>query len=282
MNNFRTNLLACVLAIFVSGCGFRFIYNHLDWWANWYLDDYVTLTELQQQAFDRSFEALHDWHRTTQLPLYVKQLKALQFSINNDLGEQQVAENLTQLLEHWQNILIAVEPKLQPLAFSLSAKQKQQLLLALKAAQQEQIDDNEILTQQQWIEVRAEQQTDQLKAWFGRLSTKQKQQVSLLSQSYQRSFEPRMNYRQHWTNQFAELLNSELPEHQFKFEFYRLFVNGRSLRDDNLNAITKNNNQVFARIFVYMTTSATDKQRKRINKKINKLVGDLNYLIAND
>ncbi|WP_077288392.1 DUF6279 family lipoprotein [Cognaticolwellia aestuarii] len=282
MNNFRTHLLACILAIFVSGCGFRFIYNHLDWWANWYLDDYVTLTESQQQAFDRSFEALHDWHRTTQLPLYVKQLKALQFSINNDLGDQQVTENLTQLLEHWQNILMAVEPKLQPLAFSLSAKQKQQLLLALKAAQQEQIDDNEILTQQQWFEVRAEQQTDQLKAWFGRLSTKQKQQVNLLSQSYQRSFEPRMNYRQHWTNQFAELLNAELPEHQFKFEFYRLFVNGRSLRDDNLNAITKNNNQVFARIFVYMATSATDKQRKRINKKINKLVGDLKYLIAND
>jgi hypothetical protein len=282
MNNFRTHLLACILAIFVSGCGFRFIYNHLDWWANWYLDDYVTLTELQQQAFDRSFEALHDWHRTTQLPLYVKQLKALQFSINNDLSEQQVAENLTQLLEHWQNILIAVEPKLQPLAFSLSAKQKQQLLLALKAAQQEQIDDNEMLTQQQWFEVRADQQTDQLKAWFGRLSTKQKQQVNLLSQSYQRSFEPRMNYRQYWTNQFAELLNAELPEHQFKFEFYRLFVNGRSLRDDNLTAITKNNNQVFARIFVYMATSATDKQRKRINKKINKLVGDLNYLIAND
>ena len=282
MNNFRTNLLACVLAIFVSGCGFRFIYNHLDWWANWYLDDYVTLTELQQQAFDTSFEALHDWHRTTQLPLYVKQLKALQFSINNDLSEQQVAENLTQLLEHWQNILIAVEPKLQPLAFSLSAKQKQQLLLALKAAQQEQIDDNEMLTQQQWFEVRADQQTDQLKAWFGRLSTKQKQQVNLLSQSYQRSFEPRMNYRQHWTNQFAELLNAELPEHQFKFEFYRLFVNGRSLRDDNLNAITKNNNQLFARIFVYMATSATDKQRKRINKKINTVVGDLNYLIAND
>ena len=282
MNNFRTNLLACVLAILVSGCGFRFIYNHLDWWTNWYLDDYVTLTELQQQAFDTSFEALHDWHRTTQLPLYVKQLKALQFSINNDLGEQQVAENLTQLLEHWQNILIAVEPKLQPLAFSLSAKQKQQLLLALKAAQQEQIDDNEMLTQQQWFEVRAEQQIDQLKAWFGRLTPRQKEQVSLLSQSYQRSFEPRMNYRQHWTNQFAELLNAELPEHQFKFEFYRLFVNGRSLRDDNLNAITKNNNQLFARIFVYMATSATDKQRKRINKKINTVVGDLNYLIAND
>jgi hypothetical protein len=31
-----------------------------------------------------------------------------------------------------------------------------------------------------------------------------------------------------------------------------------------------------------MATSATDKQRKRINKKINTVVGDLNYLIAND
>ena len=89
-------------------------------------------------------------------------------------------------------------------------------------------------------------------------------------------------YRQQWTNEFAQLLNGDLPDHKFKFEFYRLFVNGRSLRDEQLNTISDNNSEVFANIFLYMVTTANDKQRKRINKKLDKVIGDLEYLITND
>jgi hypothetical protein len=39
---------------------------------------------------------------------------------------------------------------------------------------------------------------------------------------------------------------------------------------------------VFANIFVYMVTTASDKQRKRINKKLDKVIGDLAYLINDD
>ncbi len=282
MMNIKQTLLCILLTVLVSGCSFRFVYNHLDWWTNWYLDDYVSLNKQQQQVFDEEFEQLHLWHRKTQLPAYAQQLKTLQLAINSEIDEQQVADNLALFLQHWQNFLMAAEPKLQSLAYSLSDKQKSQLIEALNEAHQEQLDDNEELTEPEWFEERADAQKDQLKAWFGKLTSEQKIQVTLLSRNYQRSFEHRMDYRARWTNQFSELLNGDLPDHQFKYEFYRLFVNGRSLRDDSFNAITENNNQVFANIFVYMVTTATDKQRKRINKRLNKVLGDVEYLIKND
>tara|TARA_R110000744_G_scaffold107699_2_gene204235 strand:- start:15599 stop:16447 length:849 start_codon:yes stop_codon:yes gene_type:complete len=275
-------LLCMVLSALLSGCSFRFVYNHLDWWTNWYLDDYVTLNEQQQQNFDHEFEQLHLWHRTTQLPVYVQQLKSLKIAINEELNEQQVTDNLAKFIQHWQNFLMAAEPRLQLLAFNLSTEQKQQLLLALQEANQENIDDIEDLSQQEWREERSDDQKDQLKSWFGKLTADQKSQVTLMSKNFQRSLLSRMVYRQRWTHQFGELLNGELPDHQFKFEFYRLFVNGRALRDEKLNAISANNNQVFAKIFVYMVNTANDKQRKRINKKIDKVIGDLEYLINND
>lgn len=271
-----------LLAVLVSGCSFRFVYNHLDWWTNWYLDDYVELNKQQQQIFDEEFEQLHLWHRRTQLPIYSEQLKTLKQAINNGIDEQQVNQALDDFLEHWQNFLHAVEPKLQPLVFSFNDQQKQQLLRALNENNQERLDDYEDLSDEEWHEENAQEQQEQLKEWFGKLSKAQKAQVTIMSQDYKRSFEPWINYRLRWTSQFSELLNGKLPEHQFKFEFYRLFVNGRSLRSEEFNAITRHNNQVFAQIFVYMATNASDKQRKRINKRLNKLIGDLDYLAKDD
>lgn len=275
-------LICFLLAVLISGCSFRFVYNHLDWWTNWYLDDYVELNEQQQQAFDAEFKQLHSWHRKTQLPAYAKQLKILKVLINKQINEQQVIDNLAQFVQHWQNFLMAAEPRLQSLAFSLSTEQKQQIIQAINERNQEQLEDNEALSAQEWFEERSDDQKEQLKTWFGKLTTEQKVQVTLMSKSFQRSFELRMAYRQRWTHQFSELLNANLPDHQFKFEFYRLFVNGRTLRDETFNAITENNNQVFAEIFSYMVTTANDKQRKRINKKLDKVIGDLEYLMSND
>ena len=282
MIKIKQTFLCLFIAVLVSGCSFRFVYNHLDWWTNWYLDDYVTLSKQQQTLFDNEFEKLHLWHRKTQLPLYSQQLKTLQLAINGTVDERQITDNLATFVQHWQNFLMAAEPKLQPLAFSLNAEQKQQLLQALREGNQERLDDHEDLTNQQWLEERAKEQQEQLKEWFGKLTKRQKAEVADMSLNFKRSFQPWINYRQRWTSQFSELLNGNLPEHQFKFEFYRLFVNGRSLRDEEFNAITAHNNQVFARIFVYMATNANDKQRKRINKKLNKVIGDLDYLVDDE
>jgi len=282
MMTVKQTLLGLLLAVFISGCSFRFVYNHLDWWTHWYLDDYVTLNAQQQQDFDEQFEQLHLWHRKTQLPLYAEQLKNLKVAIKTELDGEQVLENLTQFIHHWQNFLIVTAPKLQPLAYSLSAQQKQQLLQAIKNSHQENLDDYEALNDAEWLEERADEQIVQLKGWFGKLTRAQKAQVRQMSSGFQRAFMSRMQYREVWTEQFAALLNGNFPEQQFNVEFYRLFVNGRSLRGETLNAITTNNSQVFAEIFVYMVTTATDKQRKRINKKLDKVIGDLVNLSNDD
>ena len=271
-----------LLAVLLSGCSFRFVYNHLDWWTNWYLDDYVELNEQQQKLFDDEFEKLHLWHRRSQLPKYSEQLKALKLEINSRIDEPKIIQHLAALVQHWQNFLIEAEPKIQPLAYSLSLEQRQQLIQVLVENNQERLDDYEQLSDDAWYQNKAKEQQEQLKEWFGKLTKDQKAQVEIMSQDFKRSFEPWIEYRQQWTSQFADLLNGELPEYQFKFDFYRLFVNGRSLRSDEFNVLTAHNNQVFARIFVYIVTSANDKQRKRINKKFNKVIGDLDYLAKDD
>ena len=277
----KQTLLCLLVAFLISGCSIRFFYNHLDWWANWYLDDYVSLNSQQRRFFEDTLDSLHQWHRKTQLPLYSDQLKSLKIAVNAGIDEQQLIVFLATLADYWQSILIAAEPKLRALFSGLSVEQKQQFLKALDAANQDKISDHKEQADQQWLAEGSINQQAQLAKWFGKLSEQQNSQIALMSQEFQRSFRPWMNYRQYWLSQFSELLEGGLPNPQFKLEFYRLFVNSQSLKSDDFKNITTHNNRVFAKIFVHINTLANDKQRKHINARLDKMINDLVYL-AND
>jgi len=69
----RRALLGFVLLVAIlSGCSAtQFIYNRVDILIRWYLDDYVSLDRDQQARFTTRLDALLEWHRLEELPLYV-------------------------------------------------------------------------------------------------------------------------------------------------------------------------------------------------------------------
>ncbi len=69
----RRALLGFVLLVAIlSGCSAtQFIYNRVDILIRWYLDDYVSLDRDQQARFTTRLDALLEWHRLEELPVYV-------------------------------------------------------------------------------------------------------------------------------------------------------------------------------------------------------------------
>ncbi len=69
----RGALLGCMLFVAIlSGCSAtQFIYNRVDILIRWYLDDYVSLDRDQQARFTTRLDALLEWHRLEELPVYV-------------------------------------------------------------------------------------------------------------------------------------------------------------------------------------------------------------------
>jgi hypothetical protein len=69
----RGALLGCMLLVAIlSGCSAtQFIYNRVDILIRWYLDDYVSLDRDQQARFTTRLDALLEWHRLEELPVYV-------------------------------------------------------------------------------------------------------------------------------------------------------------------------------------------------------------------
>jgi hypothetical protein len=69
----RRALLGYMLFVAIlSGCSAtQFIYNRVDILIRWYLDDYVSLDRDQQARFTTRLDALLEWHRLEELPVYV-------------------------------------------------------------------------------------------------------------------------------------------------------------------------------------------------------------------
>ncbi len=262
----------------LSACTFSFIYNNLDWWSNWYLDDYVTLDEDQQQVFDNTFDELHAWHRKTQLREYYLQLTELKKQVNVGISEDELNIHFAAVKSYWFVVREKAKPKLISLIHTLSTKQRKQVIDEIANINKERIKDHDELTKAQWYKEECKERQQQFKKWVGRLTKEQADEVCNFIQDSSSTFTHRMAYRIKWHSGFKQVLAMSTNRQKFEVMFTELISNPELLKSDEYVMLSAKNRDISIKIFHYVMNSLTDKQRKRFNKKINKLIDDLKDL----
>lgn len=285
----RTQLVVIFSVTLLSSCSFTFVYNHLDWWAGWYLDDYVSLDNDQQQAFDDAFERLHLWHRKTQLIAYKTQVEQLKDDVNNGINKEQLALHLTELKNHWQIFRAQLKPDLIALSQLLSAEQRQELDANIQQVNQERYQEyqdefynQDTFEQEKWQKERCKELQASLKKWFGKLTAAQKKQICQLTSSYIPSFNYWYQYRVNWQQAFSKLITPSTLQKNFELQFAELITNPEQFRDAQYQQVIDQNNQVFIDILSYAFANMTDKQQQKFDRRIDELIEDLEELAADD
>jgi hypothetical protein len=100
---------AAMLVMGLQGCGaLRLAYNQSSLAAYWYLDDYLDFNPTQRPLAKAALDDIHQWHRQTQLPLYVETLEKLQQQMPKDISDAQActlfAEVQSRLLVTFEGI----------------------------------------------------------------------------------------------------------------------------------------------------------------------------------
>jgi hypothetical protein len=265
-------------ALFLSGCSFSFIYNNLDWWSNWYLDDYVTLNQVQQQKFDNAFDELHAWHRQTQLREYYLQLAELRDQVNVGITEHEVNAHLAIVKNHWVVVREKAKPELIALTHTLSTNQRQQVIDEIDNINKKRIEDHDELTNAEWLKETCKERQQQFKKWVGKLTKAQKVEVCNLTKGSGSSFNHRMDYRLKWHSYFEKSLAMDINKQQYELMFTELISNPESLKSDEYIILSKNNSEISVRIFHYMMNNLTVKQLKRFNNEVDDLIDDFKAL----
>ena len=269
-------------SLFLTGCSFTFVYNNLDWWVDWYLDDYVSLNKSQQKAFDERFTQLHDWHRATQLSAYANQLKSLQAQINQGITPEQIQSHLEQMREHWQSVRAQAQPDLIALTQLLDEEQRKDLLAGIaennRENQEEYQAEYQNLTREEWVKKECIEQQAQFRKWVGKLTKAQKAQLCVMSEGFQSTYSDWLAYRTAWHKSFSEALAPDLSVQKYEQMFAELIASPDKLKSEEYLAIQAQNNRNFADIFYYMMHSLTAKQKKRFNNRIQDYIDDFEDL----
>ncbi|MDP2152106.1 MAG: DUF6279 family lipoprotein [Methylotenera sp.] len=155
---------------------------------HWWLDGYFDFTESQNIKLRPALNALHDWHRQTQLPLYVEMLQKIQSDLSKDAIEPgTVCETMNNMQDVIQNIqletsamVIEIAPLLSDKQLSYFQKMLQKRTLKWKS---EWLQD----TQEEQIEARLKKTIDYAEKVYGNLNKLQKTMLKqkLLTSNYQ-------------------------------------------------------------------------------------------------
>jgi len=168
------------LCVMVSACSSEFAYNHLDWLAKWYLDDFVSLNDRQEDEFDQRLNAFIAWHKEDELAFYQSHLKELKQKVAQEaLDEAAWEKELIRFRSHWVMLRNQAGLHLVEMAPQLSKDQVSELFENLSEQNQERKSDIEELT----LEERKEAQFEQLlEAVETRIGTVSKAQIKLVDE----------------------------------------------------------------------------------------------------
>jgi hypothetical protein len=177
-----------LLAISIVSCSLvKTAYNNAPEAMHWWLDDYFDFTESQNATLKPALHALHDWHRQTQLPLYVEMLQKIQNDLSKETIEPStVCESMNTMQDFMQNLqlessstIIEIAPLLSDKQLSYFQKKLQKRTLKWKSEWLQE-------TREEQIEARLEKTIDYAEKVYGYLSKPQKNMLKqkLLASNY--------------------------------------------------------------------------------------------------
>ena len=181
-------IIILLMAIGIASCSLiKTAYNNAPEATHWWLDDYFDFTEAQSKELKPALHVLLNWHRKTQLPLYVEMLQKIQSDLSEESIEPSaVCETLNSMQDAMQAIQFESSPVIVEIAPMLSDKQLSYFQNKLQKRtlkwKSEWLQD----TREEQIEARVERAIDYAEKVYGNLSKSQKLmlQQKLLASNY--------------------------------------------------------------------------------------------------
>lgn len=278
---FRLGSLILAVSLLLQGCSFatRFAYNHLDWLANRELAKYVDLSEAQEQWLEPRFQRFWDWHRNSQLPLYVTDLRQLMGAVERGLTADDLLAANARMEQHWINASEALRGDAIALLRQLDDAQVAQLLKRVDAKNQEFIDERLTVTDQE----RIEQDRERARKWFdkrlGSVSLAQRESIEQwLSKRLDLSDQWQAR-RQWWRTAFADAL-ARRDQAGSADELATLLLDSRSSWSESLRKQVEINQQLWLDLTLEIERQASDRQRRHLLEYLGELAEDFAALAA--
>ncbi|MEZ8168383.1 MULTISPECIES: DUF6279 family lipoprotein [unclassified Vibrio] len=268
-------LLSCFL---FSGCGTKFAYNNISWFVVSYIEDFVTLSNSQESELEERLDLLQQWHKETQLPLYVSQLEVIQNTDRSDMNSAFITEQSDQITDHIRSIVSKFSPDIYALSMQFNPKQDKEFLKNFREKQQEYYEERLSLNDEDSRERYRSRIEDRLERWLGSVSKEQKKIILAWSQKWVNTND---NWRQYQNNTYQDL--STLMEKKNDLDIAQpiimnLLLNNEAYYPEGLEPELDKNMQTSANFLVDIVESSTNKQWAYFMSELASLKGTFESL----
>lgn len=282
----RMAAVALAAGVAVSaGCSMigRLGYDNLPMLAAWRADSYLSLNAEQKAIASRRMEALHAWHRSTQLDDYAALLREIQRTVaRGDVDEARIRAWRLALFERWKPIADRAAPAVAEVAVTLEPGQMRRL--------RDEMDRDNAKLRREWmpedrserIEARTKRYLDRAELFLGALTPEQKQLARRMAaevpDSEEQWFSQRLLRQQDLVATFdrirterpdAATASAWMREHLMRYAQVRDGP-GRPFSESSLAA----SDAMSARMFA----TSTPKQRQHLQRKLQEWIDLLESL----
>lgn len=250
-------LLVCFLFV---GCGTKFAYNNISWFAVSYIEDFVSLSNSQEYELEARLDSLQAWHKETQLPLYIEQLQVLKNINRSEVSPAFVVEQSEQIKNHIRSIVNKFSPDIYALSMQLSLRQDREFLTNFRKKQQEFYEERLSLNDNDSRERYRDRIEERLERWLGSVSKEQKQIIVTWSQEWINTND---NWREYQNNTYQDLtllMEKKSDLHISQPIIMKLLLNNESYYPDGLESQLNKNMQTSAKFLVDIAAVSSDKQ----------------------
>lgn len=261
-------LLLCLALIGLPGCSSQFAYNHADWLANWYVDDYLDLSKEQNEILSTELESVLAWHRKTQLPLYKNQLLALVNDLKTlPISEHAWQEHLSLITQHWHETRKEISYRAAKLAPLLTATQVDDLFKKLQQKNQQQLAEFSEHTLAHYQQQRLEKIRDTLDDLLGSVSAQQIAMVTVYLEESTVTEQAWYDSKVALQAAMQSAFNQQTPE-QLPSALFDLMSNPDQFKSEYHLQTRAHNRTLLITMLHKISASLSAKQREHFNNEI--------------
>jgi predicted RNA-binding protein YlxR (DUF448 family) len=287
MKNSIYVFMLVIMMLSITSCSTKLTYNNLDWIVSWYIDDYVKLTDTQENEFDKKLETLLLWHRKTELKNYITQIKTIQIDLNKGITPSNIENYFKSVTRFLEVALVKAEPDIVKLAYSLSDKQAGSFLVEFEQQNIDKIEKFEEESKEKRSEKRFEKFEEQVTSFVGKLNTQQKKLLDEGNNQLLSSFQERIKFRRQWADTIRgayvirarSLGDTDKKKKGFELALKQSILESNSLRSVKYSNILDHNQRVRVNTLYQIITSLDEQQLKHLNEKLNETIEDLEALL---
>ncbi len=261
-------LLCAVLLI--AGCTARFLYDRLDSFIVWQVEDYVELTGEQKQALKADIQEQLNFVRRNEMlraaSLFEQSARDLE---NNRVTADLLDQRYYAALEIYDDLMLGIVPLSQRFLRSLSATQVDEFFANLDEVNDEMYDEYSGRTAETRERNRNRSAVKSIQEFTGRLDKQQRSMVTDALARMDDASEQWIAYQRLWQQRFRELVVRRPPEAEYHAELTQLFVYPRNLHTEEYRARVHGNRMILNAMLAELFGNLSERQRRKAVRELD-------------